>query len=41
MRNRLIHVYYAVDYDFVWNAVINHVPSLVESIELILTRDDI
>lgn len=41
MRNRLIHVYYAVDYTFVWNAVVSHVPSLVENIELILTRDDI
>ena len=41
MRNRLIHVYYTIDYTFVWNAVVSHVPSLVENIELILTRDDI
>jgi uncharacterized protein with HEPN domain len=41
MQNRLIHVYYAVDYTFVWNAVVNHVPSLVENIELILMRDDV
>jgi uncharacterized protein with HEPN domain len=41
MRNRLVHVYYAVDYEFVWNAVVNYVPSLVENVESILARDDV
>jgi uncharacterized protein with HEPN domain len=41
MRDRLIHVYYGVDYEIVWDAVINKIPILAENIELILTRTDI
>jgi uncharacterized protein with HEPN domain len=41
MRDRLIHVYYGVDYEIVWDAVTNKVPPLAENIELILTRKDI
>jgi uncharacterized protein with HEPN domain len=41
MRDRLIHEYYGVNYEMVWDAVTNKVPALVESIELILKRDDI
>lgn len=41
MRDRLIHIYYGVDYEIVWDAVTNKVPPLAKNIELILTRDDI
>jgi uncharacterized protein with HEPN domain len=41
MRNRLIHAYYGVNYELVWDAIINKVPALAENIELILTRDDV
>jgi uncharacterized protein with HEPN domain len=41
MRDRLIHDYYGVNYEMVWDAVTNKVPPLAENIELILTRDDI
>jgi uncharacterized protein with HEPN domain len=41
MRDRLIHAYYGVNYETVWESVTGNVPSLAESIELILTRNDI
>jgi uncharacterized protein with HEPN domain len=41
MRDRLIHFYHGVDYETVWDAVTEKVPHLAETIELILTRDDI
>jgi uncharacterized protein with HEPN domain len=41
MRDRLIHAYYGVNYEIVWDAVINKVPLLAENIELILTRKDV
>jgi len=36
MRDRLIHHYFGVDYDIVWDAVINNVPKLREDITKIL-----
>ena len=36
MRDRLIHGYFSVDYDIVWDAVTNKVPTLVEQISKIL-----
>jgi uncharacterized protein with HEPN domain len=41
MRDRLIHAYYGVNYELVWDAVTSKVPLLAENIELILTRKDI
>jgi uncharacterized protein with HEPN domain len=41
MRDRLIHFYHGVDYETVWDAVTDKVPPLVQTIEVILTRDDI
>ena len=38
MRDRLIHDYFGVDYDIVWDVVINKVPELRESIEGILKQ---
>jgi uncharacterized protein with HEPN domain len=36
MRDRLIHDYFGVDYDIVWDVVINKVPNLNKQIEVIL-----
>jgi uncharacterized protein with HEPN domain len=36
MRDRLIHDYFGVDYDLVWDVVKNKVPPLREQIEGIL-----
>jgi uncharacterized protein with HEPN domain len=39
MRDRLIHAYFGVDYDIVWDAVINKVPALQQEIERILQQE--
>ena len=36
MRDRLIHGYFGVDYEIVWDVVINHVPSLRREVASIL-----
>lgn len=36
MRNRLIHAYFNVDYDIVWQAVKHEIPKLIKDIESIL-----
>lgn len=41
MRDRLIHAYFGVDYDIVWDAVINKIPALHQKIEGILQQEDI
>lgn len=40
MRDRLIHAYFGVDYEIVWDAVINKVPTLQQEIERILQQED-
>jgi uncharacterized protein with HEPN domain len=39
MRDRLIHDYFGVDYDLVWDAVRNKVPELGQELEEILRRE--
>ena len=39
MRDKLIHDYFGVDYDIVWDVVINKVPALRLQIEEILKRE--
>ncbi len=39
MRDRLIHNYFGVDYDIVWDVVINKVPTLDAEIRLILKQE--
>ena len=39
MRDRLIHDYFGVDYEIVWDVLQNHIPSLRENIRGILTED--
>ncbi len=38
MRDRLIHGYFGVDYDIVWDVVINKIPVLQQQVEHILRQ---
>lgn len=38
MRDRLIHAYFGIDYDLVWDAVTSKVPDLRRQIAAILDR---
>ena len=40
MRDRLIHGYFGVDYDLVWNVVVEKVPSLLSAIQQIIDSDE-
>lgn len=40
MRDRLIHHYFGVDYEIVWDVVVNKVPELDAEIRKILEQDD-
>jgi len=39
MRDKVIHGYFGVDYDIVWDVALNKVPELREQIETILRRE--
>jgi uncharacterized protein with HEPN domain len=39
MRDRLIHAYFGVDYEIVWNVATQQAPSLKQQIEAILAAD--
>ena len=39
MRDKLIHDYAGVDYDLVWDVVVNEIPLLKEEIEGILIKE--
>jgi len=39
MRDRLIHGYFGVDYDIVWDAVVNKVPALRRDIEQLIRSE--
>ena len=39
MRDRLIHQYFGVDYDIVWDVVVNKIPVLRVQIETVLSRE--
>jgi uncharacterized protein with HEPN domain len=41
MRDRLIHAYFGVDYEIVWDAVINKIPALQQEIEHISQQEDV
>jgi len=41
MRDRLIHGYFGVDYEIVWDAVLNKIPPLAQIVGQILARDDL
>lgn len=40
MRDRLIHGYFGVDYDVVWDVVTTNVPKLKERLEAILRVEE-
>jgi uncharacterized protein with HEPN domain len=39
MRDRLIHSYFGVDYDIVWDVVVNKIPTLAQEIQKILDAE--
>jgi uncharacterized protein with HEPN domain len=39
MRDRLIHSYFGVDYDVVWDVVVNKVPALQKQIRTLLLEE--
>ena len=39
MRDKLIHAYFGVDYDIVWDVVVNKAPKLCREIERILESE--
>lgn len=40
MRNWLIHGYFGVDYDIVWDAVANEIPALERDIRLLIQVEE-
>ena len=40
LRDRLIHGYFGVDHDLVWDVITNKIPVLQREIERILAKDD-
>ena len=40
MRNRLIHVYFDIDHDRVWDTVTDDLPPLIGSLEKIILKED-
>ena len=41
MRNRLVHVYFDVDLDVVWNTVAKDLPALVSQLKSVLSEDQV
>ena len=39
MRDKVIHNYFGVDYDIIWDVVINKIPFLRKQIEIIINSD--
>jgi uncharacterized protein with HEPN domain len=40
MRDRLIHGYFSVDYELVWDVVINHLPSLKDELQNVIDNEN-
>jgi uncharacterized protein with HEPN domain len=40
MRNRLIHVYFDIDLDRVWDTITDDLPPLIASLENLIPQDD-
>jgi len=41
MRDRLIHDYFGVDYDLVWDVALNKIPALRDAVEEILRKESV
>jgi len=39
MRNRLIHAYFDIDYDVVWEAVANEIPGIIPELERLIALE--
>jgi uncharacterized protein with HEPN domain len=39
IRNKIIHHYFGVDYDIVWDTVKTNIPALKEGIEVIIEKE--
>lgn len=39
MRNRIVHAYFDIDYDIVWDTVTLNVPALAEVLKTVLSQD--
>ena len=39
MRNRIVHAYFDIDYDIVWDTVTLNVPALTKILEAVLSQD--
>jgi len=40
MRGRLVHAYFGIDYDIVWDVVVNKIPSLQQEIQEIIKSEE-
>lgn len=40
MRNRLVHVYFSIDAQIIWETIENDLPSLVEPLKNLLPKED-
>jgi uncharacterized protein with HEPN domain len=40
IRDKIIHHYFNVDYDIIWDAIKNKLPVIKEKIQLILEQED-
>jgi uncharacterized protein with HEPN domain len=40
MRNRLIHVYFDIDLDRVWDTIVDDLPPLIDNLEKQISRED-
>ena len=40
MRDKLIHGYFDVDYQIVWNIIKNKIPDLIQKIDIIISELD-
>jgi uncharacterized protein with HEPN domain len=39
IRNKIIHHYFGVDYDIVWDTIKNNIPELKEWIEVVISNE--
>jgi uncharacterized protein with HEPN domain len=39
IRNKVIHHYFGVDYDIIWDTMNTNIPQLKEGIEVIITKE--
>jgi uncharacterized protein with HEPN domain len=39
IRNKVIHHYFGVDYDIIWDTINTNIPQLKESIEVVIERE--